>query len=166
MFHPIYNADGTLSRFRIACLGVFVVCLIAYAVTVLMTPSDNVKVQEESADTEIDAATLKLRTKALSDLADGFAFLKACDSINNGFSGCTWTVSDEVGKSYAHEVKFAKESFVLALALKDKTSSDICARLILDSQGKFKAEDSSGRDITAKCFPEDFLVSPKENLKK
>ena len=157
MFHPIYNADGTLSRFRIACLGVFVVCLIAYAVTVLMTPSDNVKVQEESADTEIDAATLKLRTKALSDLADGFAFLKACDSINNGFSGCTWTVSD---------VKFAKESFVLALALKDKTSSDICARLILDSQGKFKAEDSSGRDITAKCFPEDFLVSPKENLKK
>ena len=166
MFHPIYNADGSLSPFRLTCLGVFVVCLLAYAVTVLMASSDNSKGQEESASAEIDAAALKLRSEALSDLADGYAFLKACNSINNGFSGCTWTVSDEVGKSYAHEVKFAKESFVLALALKDKTSSDICARLILDSQGKFKAEDSSGRDITAKCFPEDFLGSPKENLKK
>lgn len=163
MFHPIYNADGSLSPFRLTCLGVFVVCLLAYAVTVLIASSDNSKGkgQEESVSAEIDAAALKLRSEALSDLADGYAFLKACNSINNGFSGCTWTVSDEVGKSYSHEVKFAKESFVLALALKDKNSSDICARLVLDSQGKFKAEDMGGRDITAKCFPENFLALSK-----
>ena len=49
----------------------------------------------------------------------------------------------------------------MALALKDKNSSDICARLVLDSQGKFKAEDMGGRDITAKCFPENFLALSK-----
>ena len=89
MFHPIYNADGSLSPFRLTCLGVFVVCLLAYAVTVLIASSDNSKGkgQEESVSAEIDAAALKLRSEALSDLADGYAFLKACNSINNGFSG-------------------------------------------------------------------------------
>ena len=163
MFHPIYNADGSVSRFRLVCLGVLAVCLIAYALTVLMAPSDPTLVKEESVSDEIDADALKLRTKALSDLADGYAFLKACDLINNGFSGCTWTVSDEVGKAYAHEVKFASKAFVLSLALKDTNGGDICARLVLDSQGKFKAEDQGGRDITAKCFPKNFLALSKEN---
>ena len=159
-FHPIYNNDGSIAYFRLICLIIAVVCFLIYAILALLKPTEASASSVE--DVQENEQNIKIRRQALFEMADGYAFFKACGSINNSFSECSWSVSDVINDFYSPTVKAGEKDFSLSLAIKKDKWSDLCAAMRLNGKGEFKALDLEGKDVTSKCFPSDFLAAPQQ----
>lgn len=175
LFHPLYNADGSLSVFRLICLTVTACCLLSYpfvknsgqssqsAASSQETASSKTSVLGsfiESDEKKELKKLQKIRKDALVELKSGFDFLNSCGNINAGFEGCSFKFSEEVLKFYDAKVTTADDGFSIELKAKKDMQKDECVQFSINSLGEFKALDKMNR-ATDKCTPKDFV---KKNL--
>lgn len=154
LFHPVFNEDGRISLFRVGCLLVAVLCLIAY---VLLKREDHQayegSVFEESSGSSFSFFKPKPkpeeiakanREAALAELAQAADFLTQCGTINLGFEGCTFSFSDLVNQSFVPQIAAADDGFAVTLTAKGAQRSDACVTLTVTSQSEIIGFNAAG----------------------
>ncbi len=159
-FHPIFNEDGTISLFRVGCLVVLALSVLAYF---MLKPHDGGNAFAKavlSVDKKNEASGAKacedydlvaVRQMALAELNDGAEFFKACGNINFGFEGCNYQFSDKLLSFYIPRVYAADDGFTITLTAKGRQRLDDCVKFTVDSIGTFVALDNRGLE-TDKCL--------------
>lgn len=158
-FHPIFNEDGTVSLFRVSCLAVLALSVLAYfllrphdggtAETLAAAGQDNVGELAQAQEID-DYDPLLVRQMAIAELNDGAEFFKACGNINFGFEGCNYQFSDQLLSFYIPQVEAADDGFTITLTAKGRQRLDDCVKFTVDSIGTFVALDNQDR-VTDKC---------------
>ena len=110
MFNPIFNADGSLSYFRVTCLIVALGCLIGGCVMDSSSDSKNkdkvaedVTAQVENQDSGVEAddslSTDEIRTIALKEVYQATRYMQTCGALDKGYDNCSVSLS---AVSYTH----------------------------------------------------------------
>lgn len=158
-FHPIFNEDGTISLFRVACLVVLALSVLAYF---MLKPHDggnalaaNAAGQDQTGEAAVaensdDYDLVAVRQMAIAELNDGAEFFKACGNINFGFEGCNYQFSDKLLSFYIPGIYAADDGFTITLTAKGRQRLDDCVKFTVDSIGTFTALDKDGL-ATDKC---------------
>lgn len=175
LFHPLYNADKSLSKVRLACLIVVGVCMISYPFVSNIHVSE-VKEKEshavaptkksmiakimETDEEKLQSKRAKIRNEVLLELKNRYEFLQSCGTINAGFEGCSIKFTDALLEYYDARVSTAADGFNMTIIAKGDMKNDICIQFSLNSNGDFVALDQNNKP-TQKCTPKDFI---KQNL--
>ncbi|MDY6322293.1 MAG: hypothetical protein SPL30_05205 [Succinivibrio sp.] len=171
-FSALRNPDGSVCAFRVVCLLVIALCLLAAGVLQLLhnkkpvpeaprsvapaaAPQPQKKPEEPQSGKHALAEPLKLRALAFAELDEAAAFFEDCGSINKGFAGCNFAFSDEVSRYYEGIAQAADDGFAVTLKAREgNPDRERCEVLELDSSGARRALDSQGK-MTDGCWPED-----------
>lgn len=147
LFHPVFNEDGSVSLFRVTCLVVLALSMVACAVLKQDAGRDSAAVKNDPATVAQNLSSEALeelppevrletvRALAVSELYEGMEFFRACGTINQGFEGCNFTFSDKVLRSFISTVDAADDGFYLRLKAKGEQLNDLCVEFAADSSG-------------------------------
>lgn len=156
-FDPVRNDDGSLSIFRITCLGILALCMLSYGSLSLFGCSDtqdavqtqskeNSAVVEENvkdnSDTVADGAN-DLQKQVVKSMQEAVAYYRECGAINKGFEGCNFTFPANVLKYYVATAQAADDGFTVSL--KTQQEGVNCALYETDISGVMRAFDSLGQ---------------------
>ena len=150
MFHPLYNANGSISVIRVICLVIIALCMATYGVLMLFNNSEELAKKVDLAENNVDLregikeldlnnkdASLESAVKALSE---GTHYLASCGLLNRGFVGCEYSFSENILKAYNPKVSISDEGYSLELKSKD----DLHCNLLKVVDGAFSAFDVKG----------------------
>lgn len=154
MFNPIFNADGSLSYFRVTCLIVALGCLIGGCVMDSSSDgknkdevSDNVTAQVESQDSveEADASLSadEIRTIALKEVYQATRYMQTCGALDKGYDNCTVSLSEQAKPYFTMVLDTATDGFTLRFNATEN-NSDTCKVFETDSDGSVKALNAKG----------------------
>ena len=152
MFNPIYQKDGSLSFFRIACLFVAISCFICGCVMKVESSDKNEQISarddsvEQSADTvEVDGslASDEIRSLAINELVADSEYMQTCGTIDRVYDSCTVDISANLKPYYSLEVNASADGFKLVLSA-TKNNADDCSVYESNSNGEFLAFNKSG----------------------
>lgn len=104
-----------------------------------------------SDEAKVKEFLLANRKRAISELADGAAFLTSCGTINSGFIGCRFEFSAKVSPYYDSSIEAADDGFMITLTAKGEQAKDICSKFIVNSEGVYQAFDQNG-NISQRCL--------------
>lgn len=159
MFHPIYNADGKLSLFRVFCLLTVAICMGLYGWLRMQgrTAQETAAVQPAAAEEVFAGGSgelVKRRNYALAELADRRAFLNTCASINAGFESCRFNFTEGVSNFYDSKMETADGGYMIVLTAKGEQQKDVCTQLGMSSTEGLFARDRQG-SLQPKCIPQE-----------
>lgn len=154
MFNPIFNADGSISYFRVTCLVVAIGCLVSGCVMKNdETPDiDEVAaVQDESADdtssVEVEKTSVidtdKLRVRALQELYTDIVYMQSCGDLDSSFDNCQLTLAHELTPYYELKLESSADGYLLKLSA-TADNEDSCKVFENDSNGNLVAFDAEG----------------------
>lgn len=154
MFNPIFNADGSLSYFRVTCLIVALGCLIGGCVMDSSSDgknkdevSDDVTAQVESqgsveeADDSLSAD--EIRTIALKEVYQATRYMQTCGALDKGYDNCTVSLSEQAKPYFTMVLDTATDGFTLRFNATEN-NSDTCKVFETDSDGSVKALNAKG----------------------
>lgn len=154
MFNPIFNADGSLSYFRVTCLIVALGCLIGGCVMDSSSDgknkdevSDDVTAQVESqgsveeADDSLSAE--EIRTIALKEVYQAIRYMQTCGALDKGYDNCTVSLSEQAKPYFTMVLDTATDGFTLRFNATEN-NSDTCKVFETDSDGSVKALNAKG----------------------
>lgn len=154
MFNPIFNADGSLSYFRVTCLIVALGCLIGGCVMDSSSDgknkdevSDDVTAQVESqgsveeADDSLSAE--EIRTIALKEVYQATRYMQTCGALDKGYDNCTVSLSEQAKPYFTMVLDTATDGFTLRFNATEN-NSDTCKVFETDSDGSVKALNAKG----------------------
>lgn len=154
MFNPIFNADGSLSYFRVTCLIVALGCLIGGCVMDSSSDgknkdevSDDVTAQVESqgsveeADDSLSAD--EIRTIALKEVYQATRYMQTCGALDKGYDNCTVSLSEQAKPYFTMDLDTATDGFTLRFNATEN-NSDTCKVFETDSDGSVKALNAKG----------------------
>lgn len=172
-FDPVRNEDGSLSFFRIGCLGVAALCMFSYAMLMLGCASthddslrdagsadldDSAMIEEEKPD---DSAAL--RVLAVDELKAAESYYRDCGALNKGFEGCVFKFSPDLLARYEMSETAADDGFAVSMRLKDPAQDPKCTLLKTDSSGLHEAFDSEGKE-NLECWPAEHAAASGDNV--
>lgn len=154
MFNPIFNADGSLSYFRVTCLIVALGCLIGGCVMDSSSDgknkdevSDNVTAQVESQDSVEEAddslSADEIRTIALKEVYQSTRYMQTCGALDKGYDNCTVSLSEQAKPYFTMVLDTATDGFTLRFNATEN-NSDTCKVFETDSDGSVKALNAKG----------------------
>lgn len=154
MFNPIFNADGSLSYFRVTCLIVALGCLIGGCVMDSSSDgknkdeiSDDVTAQVESQDSVEEAddslSADEIRTIALKEVYQATRYMQTCGALDKGYDNCTVSLSEQAKPYFTMVLDTATDGFTLRFNATEN-NSDTCKVFETDSDGSVKALNAKG----------------------
>lgn len=154
MFNPIFNADGSLSYFRVTCLIVALGCLIGGCVMDSSSDgknkdevSDDVTAQVESQDSVVEAddslSADEIRTIALKEVYQATRYMQTCGALDKGYDNCTVSLSEQAKPYFSMVLDTATDGFTLRFNATEN-NSDTCKVFETDSDGSVKALNAKG----------------------
>ena len=154
MFNPIFNADGSLSYFRVTCLIVALGCLIGGCVMDSSSDgknkdevSDDVTAQVENQDAVEDAddslSADEIRTIALKEVYQATRYMQTCGALDKGYDNCTVSLSEQAKPYFTMVLDTATDGFTLRFNATEN-NSDTCKVFETDSDGSVKALNAKG----------------------
>ena len=154
MFNPIFNADGSLSYFRVTCLIVALGCLIGGCVMDSSSDgknkdeiSDDVTAQVESQDSVEEAddslSADQIRTIALKEVYQATRYMQTCGALDKGYDNCTVSLSEQAKPYFTMVLDTATDGFTLRFNATEN-NSDTCKVFETDSDGSVKALNAKG----------------------
>lgn len=154
MFNPIFNADGSLSYFRVTCLIVALGCLIGGCVMDSSSDgknkdevSDDVTAQVESQGSVEDAddslSADEIRTIALKEVYQATRYMQTCGALDKGYDNCTVSLSEQAKPYFTMVLDTATDGFTLRFNATEN-NSDTCKVFETDSDGSVKALNAKG----------------------
>lgn len=154
MFNPIFNADGSLSYFRVTCLIVALGCLIGGCVMDSSSDgknkdevSDNVTAQVESQDSVEEAddslSADEIRTIALKEVYQATRYMQTCGALDKGYDNCIVSLSEQAKPYFTMVLDTATDGFTLRFNATEN-NSDTCKVFETDSDGSVKALNAKG----------------------
>ncbi|MCR5536851.1 MAG: hypothetical protein K6F05_05490 [Succinivibrio sp.] len=169
--NPIYNADGTLSKFRIVCLLVIAVCMLAYGWLNFQAESSAdtrsaandvaaAQTAQEDAGEGIDLflpaknSFVQAKVAAIDEFFESISFYNLCGSLNKGYEGCRFKYSDAVTSLYNVEAEASDDGFILNLKLIDPQKDTTCTAMSYSSSGDLFSYDEQGNHTEQQCFLE------------
>lgn len=158
-FDPMRNSDGSLCIFRVICLGVIALCMLAYASLSMLGCSGNGSVdtasngvqKSESLPAEEHVVSGSERMLALKTLNEASAYYRECGGFNKGFEGCVFEFPASVLKYYDAASQAADDGFLVSLKAKSDNDDHDCALFETDVTGAVRAYDAQGR-ISENCL--------------
>ena len=160
MFNPIFNADGSLSYFRVTCLIVALGCLIGGCVMDSSSDSKNkdkvaedVTAQVENQDSGVDAddslSADEIRTIALKEVYQATRYMQTCGALDKGYDNCTVSLSEQAKPYFTMSLDTATDGFTLRFNATEN-NSDTCKVFETDSDGSVKALNAKG-EVDKSC---------------
>lgn len=154
MFNPIFNADGSLSYFRVTCLIVALGCLIGGCVMDSSSDSKNkdkvaedVTAQVENQDSGVEAddslSTDEIRTIALKEVYQATRYMQTCGALDKGYDNCSVSLSEQAKPYFTMVFDTATDGFTLRFNATEN-NSDTCKVFETDSDGSVKALNAKG----------------------
>lgn len=154
MFNPIFNADGSLSYFRVTCLIVALGCLIGGCVMDSSSDgknkdevSDDVTAQVENKDAVEEAddslSADEIRTIALKEVYLATRYMQTCGALDKGYDNCTVSLSEQAKPYFTMVLDTATDGFTLRFNATEN-NSDTCKVFETDSDGSVKALNAKG----------------------
>lgn len=154
MFNPIFNADGSLSYFRVTCLIVALGCLIGGCVMDSSSDgknkdevSDDVTAQVENKDAVEEAddslSAEEIRTIALKEVYQATRYMQTCGALDKGYDNCTVSLSEQAKPYFTMVLDTATDGFTLRFNATEN-NSDTCKVFETDSDGSVKALNAKG----------------------
>lgn len=157
-FDPMRNSDGSLCIFRVICLGVIALCMLAYASLSMLGCSGsktsdviNEKTQDSSPLQEEDTVSGSERMLALKTLNEASVYYRECGGLNKGFEGCVFEFPASVLKYYDAAAQAADDGFLVSLKAKSDNDDRECALFETDVTGAVRAYDAQGK-ISENCL--------------
>ena len=157
-FDPMHNSDGSLCIFRVVCLGVIALCMLAYASLSMLGCSGNrtsdtvsKKVQDSSSSQEENTALGSERQLALKTLNEASAYYRECGGLNKGFEGCMFEFPASVLKYYEAAAQAADDGFLVSLKAKSDNGDHDCVLFETDVTGAVRAYDAQGK-VSENCL--------------
>lgn len=157
-FDPMHNSDGSLCIFRVICLGVIALCMLAYASLSMLGCSGsktseviNEKSQSNSPLQEENTVSGSERKLALNTLNEASAYYRECGGLNKGFEGCVFEFPASVLKYYDATAQAADDGFLVSLKAKSDNDDHDCALFETDVTGAVRAYDAQGK-ISENCL--------------
>ena len=160
MFNPIFNADGSLSYFRVTCLVIALGCLIGGCVMDGASGS-NSKVesltqasedaQSSSSDVEADDSLSAddIRTIALKEVYQATKYMQTCGAFDRSYDNCTVTLSEQAKPYFSMNLDTATDGFTLMFNATD-SNTDSCRVFETDSDGTVTALNAEGK-VDSSC---------------
>lgn len=154
MFNPIYNKDGHLSYFRVACLFVaftsFVTgCVMHHeevqSVNVTNEDASLNNTAEVAEPVEDEESSSELRALAVAQLHDATEYLQTCGTLDNAYDNCSFKFADKLNQYYHTSLDASADGFYLAITAKDN-NSDVCRLFEVDSNGNIQAFNKEGSE--------------------
>lgn len=156
-FDPMRNDDGSLSIFRIFCLGIIALCMFLYGSLTILGCSDtkdavqrpsenNSKVatdEASSAAAMLDSDAQNLQAQVVKAMQEAVAYYRECGAINKGFEGCHFEFPQNILEFYEASAQAADDGFTVRL--KSLQESKHCALYETDISGVMRAFDSFGQ---------------------
>ncbi len=168
MFHPLYNADSKISKFRVFCLITISFCLFALAFlrqlqvneenrvnALTILNSEQIKVEKALSilkEKELKKELFSNRVYAISEIIEAADFLSSCGTMNKGYIGCKLSFSDKLLSHYNPVISSFGDGYTITLKAVGVQKSDKCSLININSQGLFEGFDKSGR-INETCIP-------------
>ena len=160
MFNPIFNADGSLSYFRVTCLIVALGCLIGGCVMDSSSDSKStdelskdVSAQVESQNSKVEAddslSADEIRTIALKEVYQATRYMQTCGALDKGYDNCTVSLSEQVKPYFTMSLDTATDGFTLRFNATEN-NSDTCKVFETDSDGSVKALNAKG-EVDKSC---------------
>ena len=154
MFNPIFNADGSLSYFRVTCLIVALGCLIGGCVMDSSSDSKNkdkvaedVTAQVENQDSGVEAddslSADEIRTIALKEVYQATRYMQTCGALDKGYDNCSVSLSEQAKPYFNMVFDTATDGFTLRFNATEN-NSDTCKVFETDSDGSVKALNAKG----------------------
>ena len=154
MFNPIFNADGSLSYFRVTCLIVALGCLIGGCVMDSSSDSKNkdkvaedVTAQVENQDSGVEAddslSADEIRTIALKEVYQATRYMQTCGALDKGYDNCTVSLSEQAKPYFTMVFDTSTDGFTLRFNATEN-NSDTCKVFETDSDGSVKALNAKG----------------------
>ena len=154
MFNPIFNADGSLSYFRVTCLIVALGCLIGGCVMDSSSDgknkdevSDDVTAQVENKDAIEEAddslSAEEIRTIALKEVYQATRYMQTCGALDKGYDNCSVSLSEQAKPYFTMVLDTATDGFTLRFNATEN-NSDTCKVFETDSDGSVKALNAKG----------------------
>ena len=154
MFNPIFNADGSLSYFRVTCLIVALGCLIGGCVMDSSSDgknkdevSEDVTAQVESQDSGVEAddslSADEIRTIALKEVYQTTRYMQTCGALDKGYDNCTVSLSEQAKPYFTMALDTAADGFTLRFNATEN-NYDTCKVFETDSDGSVKALNAKG----------------------
>lgn len=154
MFNPIFNADGSLSYFRVTCLIVALGCLIGGCVMDSSSDgknkdevSDDVTAQVENKDAVEEAddslSAEEIRTIALKEVYQATRYMQTCGALDKGYDNCTVSLSEQAKPYFTMVLDTATDGFTLRFNATEN-NSDTCKVFETDSDGSVNALNAKG----------------------
>lgn len=151
MFHPMYNADGSLSKFRTACLIIIAICMASAGVMQLLhNDSNDVKEAstvevDESVNAQKTAPMQGLLAEAVVELQNTASYLSSCGLLNQGFEGCEVSFSKTISDNFFTKSELAEDGYSLELKAK-KTQHCALLRVVNDEYFAFDEQGQAASD--------------------
>lgn len=154
MFNPIFNADGSLSYFRVTCLIVALGCLIGGCVMDSSSDSKNkdkvaedVTAQVENQDSGVEAddslSADEIRTIALKEVYQATRYMQTCGALDKGYDNCSVSLSEQAKPYFTMVFDTSTDGFTLRFNATEN-NSDTCKVFETDSDGSVKALNAKG----------------------
>lgn len=175
MFSPVYNHDGRISFFRVFCLVVLGLCIIAEILwfaqpehkifgfiqeSVAKEQAAPGDIPEGAFEPEVDLALehrLHNRSLAFTELEEMVDFMAYCGTINHGYIGCRYESSENLAHAYSHTFDAYDDGFAIMVKAINEQELDLCHTIIIDSTLTIEVYDRYGVGVTDKCVPGNFL---------
>lgn len=153
-FDPMRNDDGSLSLFRISCMGVFAVCLLSYASLSILGCSDSVESiavnegssatnEAESDDAKEEGDKISEHAEVIKSMQEAVAYYRECGSLNKGFVGCSFEFPENIKSEYLINSQASDDGFYISMkAVRD---DERCALFETDVSGALHAFDRTGQ---------------------
>lgn len=150
MFHPIYNANGRISIFRLVCLVIIAACMLVYGFLLLVEPNKSIDQKADrdelvqNGNNQVQEKDQDPLTEVIFELQNVASYLSSCGIINQGFEGCEIDFSKNISDKFLTFIDLAEDGY--SLELKSKTTQH-CS-LILVMNDEFRAYDENGKFAT------------------
>lgn len=152
MFNPIYQKDGSLSFFRIACLFVAVSCFICGCVMKvdssdkneqILTRAEQVEQNADVVESDDNLSSDEIRSLALNELATDSEYMQICGTIDRVYDSCSVQISENLKPYYSLEFNASADGFKLVLKATEANTDD-CSIYESNSNGDLFALNKSG----------------------
>ena len=170
MNNLIYNADGSLSKFRTGCVAVMGLCMLAYGYVNYQPDSqaENLNtLPKETAQTEAPAPVapeiieeqtpdpfVQAKETAMGEFFESISYYSTCGALNRGYEGCRFSFSEAVTSLYNVDAEASDDGFILSLKLINPQQDRTCASISYSSSGELVAFDEQGNRTEQQCFLE------------
>ena len=153
MFNPVFNKDGSLSYFRVFCLGVAMVCFACGCVMkndekqdekVSVASSVQSETVEETRIEDDSHKLMEMRAQAVEEIVQASEYMQTCGVLDRGYDSCEVTLSDEMSKNYTLNLDASADGFKLTFTA-TASNRDTCRLYEANSNGELVGFDENGK---------------------